>query len=284
MSISCAIIEALLATENQIKTSGALLEHKLTYACAYSSITYSTGAGELWRKVAYKYILDNAPEPVPLNPMHREMIVGQLLRGKEQPKSGYCFMPFSSCDRVDKIDKRALQGLFLAQHEAFLMIKVLTWPCSTQHLFPTSYCILLRWFPEFPSLSYLLYSPFFQFLLWMKCLLTSHKFVAFAFSLSSPSYSLSILSTLSLSTLSPLQVFSSLSLTKFPTIFHFNNSHIIHVNKSHRRTVGSSSASQTCSALCWEWNKYVSHSSLMSLLLQSLSSFLSLSYIYSFLI
>lgn len=141
MYISCALIEAYFVTSHP---SSTLLEHKLTYACTYSSITCYTGAGELWRKVAYKYILDNAPEPVPLNPMHREMIVGQLLRGKEQPKTGYCLMRFSSCDRVEKIDKRALQGLFLAQHDAFLMIKVLTWLCSTQHLSLTSYCILFR--------------------------------------------------------------------------------------------------------------------------------------------
>jgi hypothetical protein len=123
MFISCAMIKAFFVTSHP---SCALLRHKLTYACICSSINCYTGAGELWRKVSYKYILDNAPEPVPLNPMHREMIVGKLLRGKEQPKSGYCMMPFSSCDRVDKIDKRALQGLFLAQHDAFLMIKVST--------------------------------------------------------------------------------------------------------------------------------------------------------------
>lgn len=123
MFISCALIEAFFVTSHP---SRALPEHKLTYACIHSSINCHTDAGDLWRKVAYKYILDNAPEPVPLNPMHREMIVGQFLRGKKQPKAGYCLMPFSSCDKVDKIDKRALQGLFLAQHDAFHLIKVST--------------------------------------------------------------------------------------------------------------------------------------------------------------
>ena len=72
--------------------------------------------------MAYKYILDNAPESVPLNPMHRDMIVAPLLREGSNPRPARFLMSFYAAS--DKLDKRALQGLYLAQHEAFRMIKV----------------------------------------------------------------------------------------------------------------------------------------------------------------
>ena len=72
--------------------------------------------------MAFTYILDNAPEPVPLNPMHRDMIVAPLLKKRNNPRPPR--FPMSCYAASEKLDKRALQGLYLAQHEAFLMIKV----------------------------------------------------------------------------------------------------------------------------------------------------------------
>jgi hypothetical protein len=76
----------------------------------------------LWKQVVYKYILETGSSPVPINPLYRDMIAGKLMQAQGRRQSAVAMI--AAAVRFDKLDKRVLEGLQLAQYDTFLAIKV----------------------------------------------------------------------------------------------------------------------------------------------------------------
>lgn len=74
----------------------------------------------LWKKVVYKYILENSTDYVLMSPVYREMVAGKLMPGRRHSAT----VSLLSALRKNGMDRKVLEGLQLAQHEVFLTIQV----------------------------------------------------------------------------------------------------------------------------------------------------------------
>jgi hypothetical protein len=71
----------------------------------------------------YKYILETGSSPVPINPLYRDMIAGKLIQAQGRRQSAAVTM-IAAAVRFEKLEKKVLEGLQLAQYDTFLAIKV----------------------------------------------------------------------------------------------------------------------------------------------------------------